>query len=440
MSNVRNLFIGFSMVLATIAGASTKAHADRKMLILIDASGSMSTTRSGGGTRFDAAKARAISKITEVGQDGLDAVAVYTFSDTTSTLQTVGGASGFVDPTTASMKIASLDLFTVGGGSTPLAGSVCDAVDTLSAAIATDKVLELASDGEENFTPSTHPCFGPSSTIASPPYTAGSWQNKVYNKVADAPRMIVSIDLFDPGPITGFAARAAAAKDPESGLVAKQRLIAAVAAAAVGEEGPPSLTEFFSEIARVGGGRLTVIEDTAPTLPVFGDVNGNSCVDRSDALAIARAFGQTGDPQDNPLDLNLDGKVGFTDYALALANFTPGGCGVADPYASRAPLVCSGFQPITITGQTIASGSITIDARIACQVIIKNSLIVSGSNAIKIVGTALITVDNSILVGETAVISSSGATVLSAANTVFHGKRTVSGALLYVDRGGNVWE
>ena len=433
--NSRIVLAGLVATAVSVIG-STAAHADRKMLVLIDASGSMSIVRTDGATRFETAKARAKSKIAE--QTAIDATttfSVYTFSDATSTPQT-GGA--FVTPANANTAIDGLDLFTVGGGITPLAGSVCDAVDVLVATGATTKVLQLASDGEENSTPVTNICAGPFSTDPSPPYSGGSWQNKVLNYAGDN-GINVQIELFDPGPIITLAARAAAASNPEAQLTAKTKLIAAIAAVAVGE-GPPTLAEFFAELARETGGRLTIIGDTVPQLPVFADLNGNSCVDRSDALLVARAFGQTGAPQDHPLDLDSNGKVGFSDYALALGNFTAGGCGTADPYVARAPLVCSGLQPVVISGQTLASGAITIDARIACQVFIRNSLIVSGTNAIKVLGTAAITVDNSILVGETAVLNSQGATVLSAANSVFHGKRTILGAFAFLDRGGNIWE
>ena len=436
MNIVRMMVVGLTMVLATIVAGSTTAQAQRKMLVLVDASGSMSTTRADAATRFAAAKIRAQKKIVEHAASGLDGVAVYTFSDITSTLQT----AGFVDTTTAFNAVGALDLATVGGGNTPLAGAVCDAVDVLVAQTATLRILELASDGEENFTPTTHPCFGPASTDSTPPYSAGSWQNKVYNKVADAANgMIVQIDLFDPGPVVGTAALAAAASDPEAQVTAKTRLVAAAAAAAVGD-GPPTLTDFFTQIALVSGGRLTVIEDTSPTLPVFADVNGNSCVDRSDALLIARAFGQSGPPQDNPLDLDLDGKVGFSDYALAVSNFTPGGCGVVDPYVSRAPLVCGAGRPVVIDGQAIESSGITIDAHPACQIVIKNSLIVSGQNAINILGAALVSVDHSTLVGQNAVLMSRGATLLFAKDSVFHGQRNVDGAFALIDLGGNTFE
>lgn len=438
MTHVQRLFIGFTAVLATALGASA-AHADRKMLVLIDASGSMITTRADGTTRFAAAKARALSKIADQAALGLSAVAVYTFSDTTSTLQTTQVAGGFVDPNTAITTINGLDLFTVGGGNTPLAGAMCDAVDVLAAQGATTSILELASDGEENFTPSTNPCFGPFSTDPNPPYSAGSWENNVYNKVADA-GIQVQIDLFDPGPIDGLMARFAAAADPEGAVTARVRATGAFAAAAAAGDGPPTLSDFFTQIALVTGGRLTVIEDTVAGLPVAADVTGDSCVDRRDALAVARAFGQSGPPQDNPFDLDLDGTVGYSDYAFVVTHFTPGGCGVPDPYVAKAPITCGLGRPVVITGAALESGGITINAFPACQITIKNSLVVSGKNAINIVGAALVSVDNSILVGQSAVISSRGASVFIAHNSVFHGKRDVDGAFALIDLGGNTFE
>jgi hypothetical protein len=438
MNNVRILLIGFTTVLATILGGSTIAHAQRHMLVLIDASGSMTTPRVNDAqnpTRFDAAKARAKSQITDQARQGLDAVAVYTFSDFTATPQT----AGFVDPNVALSTITGLDLFTVGGGNTPLAGSVCDAVDVLVADAAPTKILGLTSDGEENSTPVGHNCQGPFSTTGPPNYSNGSWQQLVTNYVVDH-NINVYVDLFNPGPIISLAARASiAAADPEAEITAKTRLIAAVAAIAAGDE-PPTLEEFFDELARESGGRLTIDNDDAPQLPVFADFNGNSCVDRSDALLVARAFGHTGLPQDNPLDLNADGKVGFADYALALGAFTPGGCGTADPYVPRAPVVCHGGAPVVIDGKSIEGGGITIDVHGVCAIVIKNSLIVSGQNAIKILGTAVVTVDNSVIVGENAVLSSQGVTFLSAANSVFHGARNITGAFVLVDRGGNTFE
>jgi hypothetical protein len=449
MHNVRRLLISFATVAATVVGAST-AHADRKMLVLIDASGSMSTTRGDLQTRFEAAKQRALDQINIQAGLGLNGVAIYTFSDATSTLQTVGG---FVPVNTAikvitgdpaaSPPIPPLDLFTVGGGITPLAGSMCKAVNDLLASAATTKILEVASDGEENATPTTDPCFGPFSMDPNPPYTPNSWENLVLSKVQNAPGGIqVQIDLFDPGPITGFAAFAAA-MDPEATQTAAMRFATAgamMSAAAAAGDGPPTLQDFFGEIARVSGGRLTVIEDTATTVPVLGDADGNSCIDRSDAIAVARSFGQTGDPQDLPFDLDNSSKVGFTDYAAEVSRFTPGGCGTPDPYTPRAPIVCRGALSITLNANVIENGGITVDARGACNINIINSLIVAGQNALDIRGSALITVQNSIIVGEGAAIRSNGATMVITKDSVFHGARNITGVFSLVDLGGNTFE
>jgi hypothetical protein len=440
MSNVKNLFIGIAAVLATVAGASA-AHADRKMLVLLDASGSMGIQRADLQTRFDAAKARALDQIGIQAGLGLDAVAVYTFSDTTSTLQTVGG---FVDPNVALATIGGLDLFTVGGGATPLAGAMCDAVDALIAVTATEKILEVASDGLENNTPAAHACAGIDSASSTPPYTPGSWQNKVLAKV-NAAGIAVQIDLFDSGPITTLAARFATALDPEASLTSQARArsafsMMAAPSAVAAEDGPPTLEQFFTEIARASGGRLTVIADTTPSLPVAGDFTGDGCIDRADAIAVARKFNRTGEPQDNATDLNLDGTTGFADYATVLTRFTPGGCGKPDPYVHREPVVCRGGQVLVIDGAAIENGGITVDARGACQIVVRNSLIVAGQNAIDIRGTALITSENSIFVGQNAVVSSLGASMLIAKNSVFHGAKKVTGAFVYVDLGGNTWE
>jgi hypothetical protein len=162
------------------------------------------------------------------------------------------------------------------------------------------------------------------------------------------------------------------------------------------------------------------------------------CVDRSDAILVARAFGPVVPPVDGRFDLDLIRTVDFTDDQIQASRITST-CG-PDPYVAREPVVCRGAKRIVIDGQVIASGGLTIDARGACDITIKNSLIVSGQNAITIVGSALITVDNSIIVGQNAVISQHGASVLSAANSVFHGKQELDGPFHLIDRGGNVFE
>jgi hypothetical protein len=441
MSNVRALLIGFTIVFITIIAGTTTAQAQRKMLVLIDASGSMTTPRMSDPihpTRFDAAKALAEQRINEQNAVSvLSGVAVYTFSDFTSTLQTgtVANPSGFVSVSDALDKIDTLDLFTIGGGSTPLAGSMCDAVDALKLEPASFRILQVSSDGEENSTPVAHLCAGPFS-VDPEPFTAGSWQKKVLLHF-DGSGVQTRVDLFDSSQIS-LAARIARGPDPEGNLTAAVKVVAAFAAAAADGQ-PPTLAEFFAVLARVTGGQLTVIGDNDPVLPVYADMNNDHCVDRTDALLLARQFGKSVPPADGIFDLTGDGKIGFADYQLLLNNRTAG-CGIADPYVPRAPVVCTASRPVVIDGQSIEGGGITVDVHGACVIIVKNSLIVSGQNAINVLGSALLLVDNSIIVGEHAVLSSRGATTLSAANSVFHGAKLVTGAFLYNDRGGNTWE
>lgn len=443
MVSYRIRVFSIAVIVMTLLDRGTVAHAQaRKMLVLIDASGSMDTARpadSVNTTRFAAAKERARLQIQIQARQGLSSVAVYTFSDTTVTAQT----NGFVDPNDARARISALDLLTVGGGSTPLAGSVCDAVDALvsEAPNPSDiRILQLSSDGEENSTPLGHPCQGPSSTISEPPFSGGSWQNLVLNYVI-AHGVAPYIDLFDSSPIVGPGMQRSGVSDRDAVASAALRISApATGTGNLVADRPPSLIDFFAELAREGGGRLTVITDQQAQLPVFGDFTGNSCTDRSDALLVARAFGRTGQPQDNPLDLNGDGRISFSDYALALGGFTPAGCGAPDPYVASAPIACSGGQPVTIDGRAIEAGGITINAQGTCRITIRNSLVVSGQSAIKIQGSAILTIDNSILIGESAVLTTQGSTVLSSASSVFHGTRATRGAFVLIDRGGNTFE
>jgi hypothetical protein len=439
MNHVRILLIGFTMVLATIIAGSSTAHAQRRMLVLIDASGSMSTPRIGdlvNPTRFDAAKALAEQRILE--QDNvsvLSGVAVYTFSDFSATLQTpvsMAHPTGFVSVNDALDTIDALDLFTVGGGITPLAGSMCDAIDALVADGGAFKILQVSSDGLENSTPLGHICHG-DETVDPEPFTAGSWQRLVLTHF-NGSGVQARIDLFDSSQIS-LAARLTGFRDPEAQTTAAARTILLTASAAIGVN-PPTLQEFFAAIARATGGQLTVVEDELP-LPVYADMNADRCVNRTDSNLMARLFGQTVPPADVKFDLSLDGKIGFADYSILLANRTT--CGQADPFTPRAPILCRSGK-VVIDGQSIEDAGLTVDVQGFCQIVIKNSVIVAGKNAINVVGTATVTVDNSTLVGDNAVVSSFGVTLLSAANSVFHGRKLVTGALAIVDRGGNTFE
>lgn len=438
-------WIRSAVALATIMTASAVAHAaDFRMFVLIDASGSM-TTSAAGGTRFDAAKQAALDDIGAV-SDALAPtdtllVAVYTFhcldflcAPGEQVLDRKSGAAdglaAFVSKNSAIITIGNLTVANDVAGSTPLAGATCSAVDILTGLFPTStKILSVSSDGEENATTSG-PCqnVGPFYT-GSPPYPTDSWQFKTINHFSGS-GVIPHIWLFE----LSFSFRAPMTPDPERILTAEARLRAVTPSAI---SGLTPLEEFFTILARANGGTLNVVFDDQQ-LPVPGDLNGDRCVDRTDAILVARQFGPLVLPADGRHDLNFDLTVDFTDYRVQVSRITPT-CG-PDPFVSRAPLVCKNGGQVVIDGQAIEDGGTTIDARGSCEVVIKNSLIVSGQNAITIVGSAKITADNSIIVGQSAVVVQHGGGVISAGNTIFHGKIDFQGSLQLVDRGGNVFE
>ncbi|HWU85846.1 MAG TPA: hypothetical protein VN253_01120 [Kofleriaceae bacterium] len=420
--------------------ATGSAAADRTMVVVIDASGSMQTIRpSDNQARFDAAIALAAERVGIVNSNGgLSGVAVYMFHGTGITAHT----AGFVTPFEAQQTI--LNNLTVTSDLTPLAGSLCDTIDIARASgtpgVTTDRFIEVYSDGGENNTNPMHACCGSSVngqckfSTSGAPYDADSWQNKVFSRAKDiTPIVTINPNLFTNASLGFGAPSGAGAIDPEASVLAQLgRPVTPLLPGLVSD------ADIFSALAAATGGNFQVIVDSAP-LPVFGDVDGDFDVDRDDAILLARRFGT---PVVRPFDLNASGAIGFADYAILLSRFGAGsGTPVPDPYVQAQPVSCTGDSTqVVIDGKVIEDGGITISANEKCQVIIRNSLIVSGSAAIRVHGGARLTVDNSIIVGEGAWISGNGSTTLSAANSVFHGAANVAGALKVTDRGGTVFE
>lgn len=426
--------------LASLVFASSDASADPRMVVLIDASGSMSISRPNDTvtpTRFDAAKAAAVEEVQAQAQisDPFHPlrVAVYTFSDSSSTNRTATPTNplGYVDPGSAITAIEGFNLFSVGGGSTPLAGGMCDSMVQLLESGGSPKLLHVTSDGEENSTLTNHPCWGPFSGSATPPYTDGSWHKKVRDFAVDN-NVAVTVELFAFSLNVSNATNVA--HDPEAAITAKARAQGGPQTAAA-----PTLTEFFGELAEATGGQLRVIADTAP-LPVSGDLNGDRCVDRTDALSLARAFGPVA--SNRAFDINHDGVIGYADYSF-VASQIGNGCLTppVDPYVASGPLVCpANGGTLTIDGKAVTGSSFAVTGGNNCRIVIKNSLIVGDVAGISMSGNNRVTVDNSIIVGN-GVIKISGFTRLSTAKTIFHGaKLEPDGSLEYYDRGGNVWE
>jgi len=474
MKSNRIILTSIAMTLTLMAvSAPARAQDERKLLLLIDASFSMTTSRTNtdhkGATRFEAARTFASERIDYY--EGLPdpqmrplKVAIYTFRGDDS--DPVIHTNGFATTNDARDALACLtgnpaavpaptdcnatfdhgvpfDLASP-AGNTPLARALCMSADLMAHLPAGDaRFLELTSDGEENSTV-TGDCFPDPGVVGvftptPPPGTwgpSGSWQSRVISHFSGK-GISVHTDLLETPPLPIPTLRtldAPSTPDPEGILTPEARLLAITPSASTGLN---ALEQFFTSLAQVTGGALTIIFDDQP-LPVIGDQNRDRCVDHNDAIPVARAFGPIVPPTDGTFDLNVDGVVDFNDYLIQLSLIS-GTCG-RDPYVARQPLVCKGSERVVIDGQSIEDRDITIDARGACEIVIKNSLIVSGKNAIKVVGSASITVDNSIIVGQDAVITQHGAGVLSAANSVFHGKIDTVGAFQYIDRGGNVFE
>jgi len=426
-------------VAAVLMLAAGTAAADRTMVVVLDATGSMQTIRPDNNKmRYAQAKVDAEARVTLLAGDvqGLSKVAVYKFFGTGAVLETPispTSPDGFVTPGEA---VAAIRASTVTSDLTPLATAMCQAVDAARGSgspSTTVRFLEVFSDGAENN--STTLCAGPFSMILNTaPFDDGSWQNQVWDRTTH-PVPVVTVDTTLYHSETG-SFQFASAEDPETAQLAALGRRPANAFAATAAGGPATDADLFAALAADTGGTFTEVVDTAP-VPVVGDLDGDFDVDRNDAIIMARRFGA---PAIASFDLDDNGKIGFGDYALLVARFGTGsGTPAPDPYQPGQTVVCNG-QTITIDSQVIEASSITIQSTGVCHVIIRNSLIVSGAAAINVRGLALVEVDNSIIVGEGQWLDSTGSTLLSAANSVFHGPRKFSGVFAYVDRGGNTFE
>lgn len=424
-------------VAAGLMLAAGTAAADRTMVVVLDATGSMQAVRpDNNNTRYEQAKIDAENRVTKIASEtaGLSKVAVYKFFGEGIVLESTASPDGFLTPFDAVQVIRKS---TVTSELTPLAGAMCATVDIARAsgtAATTTRFLEVFSDGAENNTLGP-PCAGPFSVnLNTAPFDAGpppSWQNLVWTRTTN-PLPAVQVDATLYHDETGAFAAAVPANVETAKLAALGRPQArAVTLAAAATD-----ADLFAALAADTGGTFTEVVDTAP-VPVVGDLDGDFDVDRNDAIIMARRFGAPAIPS---FDLDDNGTIGFGDYALLVARFGTGsGTPAPDPYQPGQTVVCNG-QTITIDSQVIEASSITIQSTGACHVIIRNSLIVSGAAAINVRGLALVEVDNSIIVGEGQWLNSTGSTLLSAANSVFHGPRKFSGVFAYVDRGGNTFE
>ncbi len=433
---VRLLISAVTVFVLMILGEEVQAQ-PKRLLVLVDATGSMTQPCTGeppacqGQTRFVLAQQLAVGYIgTQAGSSqGLRDVAVFTFAGGQGLqLRTMG----FVSPGQA---IAAINGLTVTPFNTPLANSMCRSVDFLVADNDASFPHKFAffTDGGENS--STGECSGPYTRtdppFNEPPYQGGSWHNQVYLKITNAP-LNVEVDTFF------FTTVSFAAVKPSKGIQ-EQGALPRAASCSPGQACIQiSDSQFFADLSRDTGGIFMEIQDDDP-LPLFGDVDSDGCISRADALLVARQFGRAPDRQ---FDVDDDGVIGFRDYDFVASRIGQGCLAPpADPFVASGPLVCpANGGTLTIEGKAVTGSSFAVTGGHSCRIVIKNSLIVGDLAAISMNGNNRVTVDNSIVVGN-GVIGVNGFTVLSAANTIFHGaKLPPTGAMEWVDRGGNTWE
>ena len=313
--------------LVGVLGATARvASADDDVLVILDTTGSMTLGSSGGMSRLDVAKARLATFLDTVPSAPTE-YALWFFDGTTYTpIYNLGDHH-----TRAELKTKVLSATT--GGNTPLAHTICAAVDELTDYLPSTlrvKRIKLATDGEENNTPAIDQCSGPPSSTLYPVLEVDSWQWKVRNKActgeSDAPgicaggvppgdvTLIVDVDLlFDNVPT--LSGRSSSSL--ESGPHTLDRFAALA---------PPPVNAdaaFFSGLARETHGRYTAITPQTPpavAMPVAGDANGDGCVNIQDRALVLQQFGTPG----NGADFNHDGIVNTFDLQTVLQNFGRG--------------------------------------------------------------------------------------------------------------------
>ena len=298
--------------------AAAQPFDEEHVLILIDRSGSMQTTRGDGQTRFVEAIRRAKQYVGGP-KDLPTEYSVWTFEESSSIQE-----SGFAD---AGSTTGVLDVLQVGWGLTPLARAVCDAVDSLlnhEPGVNASKRLYLISDGEENNTPVDSPCYGPNSSGTYPDLTMDSWQWKVRNmiKTGDPLRddnspfaLVFDVDVFDNyvGLIGGGSSPVVEVSRETKGFTASSTLL------------PASYLAFLRGVATDSGGTFTAVPDSG-TAPIPGDTNQDNCVNATDFYHVLNNFGYPVPPASPSADLNRDGVIDYSDYSIVVNN-QGAGCG-----------------------------------------------------------------------------------------------------------------
>jgi hypothetical protein len=244
--------------------------------------------------------------------------------------------------------IAAVGAATQRPDSTPLAGTLCDAVDRLKTyengktiidpvtglrrAARIQRRIFLVTDGIENATITSNECWGPDAVTATayPNFDFGSWQWKVLNKLktgnANTPSSAPFEYIIDVEHIlTSFISSAAG--------LAENGAAASLEAAG----GGPTLystvqsdVNLFRGLATQSGGTYTQLAPNPQGIVSFriaGDANDNGCVDMTDFDIFLQVYGaqvSAANPLTIQADFNGDGWVDDDDYMLLIQHWSEG--------------------------------------------------------------------------------------------------------------------
>ncbi|MFP2929311.1 VWA domain-containing protein [Pyxidicoccus sp. 3LG] len=324
---IQRVAVGLACAVGLTSGV---ASADEHVVILLDRTGSMgaASTSTPGFTRFQVAKERINTFLDSVPSDER-VYAFWTFDGTAPTQ-----VFSFAQGKTALEVKAAVNAATL-GGVTPLARTVCDALDTLIDYLPNEpqhtKRIIMATDGAENATPSNHQCWGPSSTTVYPTLQQNSWQWKVRNMAC------TGNPLIDPGAFCDPSQGLSVIVDidhlydyvqlqPGLGAVDDEGVPVAGDAAALAALPVTPDAAFFGGLSSETGGYYFGITSSTPraqAIPVPGDATGDGCVNAADNSAVLALFGQQVRPGTRA-DFNRDLIVNAYDRNTVLQNLGRG--------------------------------------------------------------------------------------------------------------------
>jgi hypothetical protein len=337
-----------ALVTLSLGYGSIAAAAQENVIVVLDATGTMQDAGDTAGTpKWDIAKAQAKAFVNMAHSDREYELWTFSGSAWTRHYSFANGAGKSVSQRQADV-VAAIDALSVTPYATPLAMTVCDAVDALIAHEATvfpppNKRIFLETDGLENNTPSTHACYGASSTTTYDPastaprggLTANSWEWKVLNKAitgnptstaSPPPGFEVVVDvtaLFTYIPTASLGAFSVSDYAKSAPMAVEVGPMGNTFVAPLSDSG----VAFFHALAEETGGRYVQIDPSNPP-PTPGDVDSSGCTDYGDYVQIMQWYGQAVDivnhPQSDLADLTRDGFVNYADYMVVVQNWGTG--------------------------------------------------------------------------------------------------------------------